>query len=200
MSIETVDIDQDGYADILISDRKGSLRGVRWLQHPASETEQLFQPWISHNIGLTNGEPMFLTVTDWNQNDQPDIFVPDLYGQLHCFYQTSNGWIHDSITYSEQAGTRGKSVTAGDLNTDSRLELVTTYEDADRRPGVMVSTFTDLGWKHQAISDTLGRKFDFAKLIDLDQDGDLDVLTSEENNNSPTQGGLGVIWYENPLK
>ena len=29
---------------------------------------------------------------------------------------------------------------------------------------------------------------------DLDEDGDLDVITCEESSN------LGVIWYENPVK
>ena len=37
-----------------------------------------------------------------------------------------------------------------------------------------------------------GSKYDLVELIDLDDDGDLDVLTCEENVN------LGVIWYENP--
>ena len=34
---------------------------------------------------------------------------------------------------------------------------------------------------------------DNAWLSDLDYDGDLDVITTEEN------GGWGVIWFENPL-
>ncbi|MEM9675264.1 MAG: VCBS repeat-containing protein [Bacteroidota bacterium] len=199
MSIELIDLNQDGYSDILISDRKGASRGVRWLQHPV-EQDQLDKPWPNHVIGLTRGEPMFLTITDRNSDAKPNIFVPDLYGQLNHFHQTNGGWAKDLIEYPTGAGTRGKSVETGDLNLDGTLDLVTTYEGAEHLPGVMLSTQTTTGWQHYAISDTLGRKFDFAKLIDLDQDGDLDVLTSEENNNSATQGGLGVIWYENPLK
>jgi len=37
-----------------------------------------------------------------------------------------------------------------------------------------------------------GIKFDLIQSLDLDQDGDLDIVTCEERNN------LGVIWYENP--
>ena len=40
--------------------------------------------------------------------------------------------------------------------------------------------------------DSRGVKFDLIQLLDLDQDGDLDLLTCEERDN------LGVIWYENP--
>jgi hypothetical protein len=35
----------------------------------------------------------------------------------------------------------------------------------------------------------------------LDGDGDLDVITTEEHDNAKGgNGGLGVIWYENPAK
>jgi hypothetical protein len=37
------------------------------------------------------------------------------------------------------------------------------------------------------------KKMDNAFVADLDEDGDLDVVTTEEN------GGWGVIWFENPL-
>ena len=38
------------------------------------------------------------------------------------------------------------------------------------------------------------KKMDNAWLGDIDGDGDLDAVTTEEN------GGWGVIWFENPLK
>jgi hypothetical protein len=47
------------------------------------------------------------------------------------------------------------------------------------------------------VSGPAGIKYDFVYLIDIDKDGDLDILTCEENNNSETDAGLGVIWYEN---
>ena len=52
----------------------------------------------------------------------------------------------------------------------------------------------DKAWKDHEISGTEGIKFDRIELIDLDQDGDLDLVTCEERVN------LGVIWYENPVR
>ena len=47
---------------------------------------------------------------------------------------------------------------------------------------------------YQDISGPVGVKFDRIELIDLDGDGDLDLMTCEERDN------LGVFWYENPAK
>ena len=44
------------------------------------------------------------------------------------------------------------------------------------------------------ISGAAGTKFDRMELVDLDDDGDLDVITCEESES------LGVIWYENPTR
>ena len=42
-------------------------------------------------------------------------------------------------------------------------------------------------------------KYDNLQLVDMDNDGDLDVLTSEEGEGIFTVGD-GVLWFENPLK
>ncbi|MCA9412820.1 MAG: hypothetical protein KC944_16520, partial [Candidatus Omnitrophica bacterium] len=48
-------------------------------------------------------------------------------------------------------------------------------------------------WESYSISgDKVGIKFDLLEMIDLDGDGDLDLLTCAEREN------LGVFWYENP--
>jgi hypothetical protein len=49
-------------------------------------------------------------------------------------------------------------------------------------------------WHDHEISGPEGVKFDRLELLDLDADGDTDVITCEERDN------LGVIWYENPTR
>ncbi len=53
---------------------------------------------------------------------------------------------------------------------------------------------TEQHWAAHDISGAAGSKFDLIELIDLDADGDLDVVACEEVAN------LGVFWYENPLR
>lgn len=190
MSIVAQDMDGDGREDILISDRYGEKRGVRWLRNPGPGNAQK-QPWESHMIGLSDGEPMFLTAVSSRH-----ILVPDLKKGLLSFKKISGGnWQTDTLKYPSFAGTRGKAVAQGDLNGDGVDDNVLSFEGAEERHGVI--------WQDGAngafypLSDQQGNKFDLVVLHDMDGDGDLDVLTSEENNNSATEGGLGVVWYEN---
>jgi len=44
------------------------------------------------------------------------------------------------------------------------------------------------------VSGPEGIKYDRIELLDIDEDGDLDILTCEE------RAGLGVIWFENPTR
>lgn len=83
-----------------------------------------------------------------------------------------------------QAGA-GKSVRAGDINLDGRMDIVFSCENAEGKSGVMWLSATgplssDTPWQVHDISGPAGTKFDLVQLLDLDADGDLDVLTCEE--------------------
>jgi hypothetical protein len=57
----------------------------------------------------------------------------------------------------------------------------------------------DPEWETFDVSGTEGVKFDLNLLLDIDGDGDLDIVNSEENDNAAgSNPGLGVVWYENP--
>lgn len=204
MSIETVDLNDDGRNDILISDRYGENSGVKWFENPGWPAIRNQQKWTEHAVGLEGKHPMFLDVRKSSESNSWEIWVPEAEEGIFHFTQDKSRdlyWQEEKITFPDFSGTRGKSVCLGDINADGSIDLISTYERAENRSGVVCSYFhpkTNI-WQHQDISGTAGIKYDFARLIDLDGDGDLDVLTSEENNNSDKNAGLGVIWYENPL-
>jgi hypothetical protein len=90
----------------------------------------------------------------------------------------------------------GKAVAVTDVDLDGQMDLVITCENARNVSGIFWMRQSTAGqWQAQDISGAeQGIKFDRIELLDLDLDGDLDVITCEERDN------LGVIWYENPTR
>jgi hypothetical protein len=112
--------------------------------------------------------------------------------------KTGNAWESSTIPYPDNSGS-AKAVNVGDIDLDGSPDLVVTCEHA-KAPLKGVSWLSYEGspltgkWQSHDISGADGVKHDMAPLADLDGDGDLDVITTEEVT------GLGVIWYENPTR
>lgn len=218
MSIVVVDMNGNGKSDILISDRKFSTQtGVRWLENPGNDKPEFFQEWESHLIGVQEGEPMFLALADLNRDGLNDILVPDLYNGLVIFEQTKDSehrWKQHKVPYPDWAGPRGKAVAVADINMDGKSDIVLSFEEEGKVAPLPYEEYKSKGkysviwcsyqddpfsgnWNFLPVSGLKGRKFHLVNLIDLDQDGDLDILTNDENEEGY---GLGVVWYENPYK
>jgi len=90
----------------------------------------------------------------------------------------------------------------GDIDVDGKPDIVLTMGEGQPNRGGVVwlrcrGKPASPEWDILDISGPIGPrgyKPDLIQLIDLDGDGDLDVITSEERNL------LGVIWYENPRR
>jgi hypothetical protein len=198
MSLIASDMDGDGDPDLLFSDRKGPRSGVFWLDNPGPGPAQA-RPWPEHRVGGQGAEVMFLDTADLDGDGLQDVLTAAKPRHVLVHRRrTSAGraWETRSIGLPETAGT-AKSVRAGDIDGDGRLDLVFSCEGAvAEKAGVMwLSQRTAVGgaeWQPHDISGPQGVKYDLIELVDLDGDGDLDVLTCEETDN------LGVIWYENP--
>ncbi len=196
MSLQAIDLNHDGRLDVLYSDRRGKTRGVHWLeQPPAVGTLQgkgdAPACWRRHTIDDSPQEFMFLRGGQWDRDAAPEIAVNTNNGFVRLLDQRHDGsWRHRDIPLP-RPHRRGKAIAIGDLNNDGRADLALTSEDglvgwidgldmSTRAPGVRV------------VNGSVGIKFDRIELLDIDADGDLDILTCEERQN------LGVVWFENP--
>ena len=207
MSIVGRDMDGDGDDDLLISDRRGPLRGVRWLEHPGAAAAAAGRggPWRSHTVGAAGEEVLFLDAADADGDGLEDVAVaqPGRCLLLRRADRTGLRWQPHPIPLPGRVG-GGKAVSLGDLDRDGRADLVLTCEGAGGgRSGVVwlgsAGGLTPGPWTRHEVSGPEGVKYDLAPLLDLDGDGDLDVITTEENDNAGA-GGLGVVWYENPVR
>ncbi|MDE0101934.1 MAG: VCBS repeat-containing protein [Bryobacterales bacterium] len=197
MSILAHDMNGDGAPDIVASDRKGPRRGALWFQNmPGSAA------WPVVRIG-TEGEheSMFLDVADLDGDGQTDVVMAVKGGPIQFFRSTSargNRWRTHPISVPPGFGT-GKAVAVGDMDQDGDADIVFTCEGAEgdlSGVGLLSNSgdATASEWEATDVGGPQGTKFDRIELLDLDGDGDLDILTSEEAD------GLGVVWYENPAR
>lgn len=210
MSIRDVDLDGDGDQDVLFSDRKGSRTGIWWLENTGANSEAgggVFAE--AQRIGLAEEEVMFLDVSHLNDDNRLDVVAAVRPATIAFLYQPEGSeWKAQDSAWprASQAGGvpqdrfgTSKAVRVADLDGDGALDLAVTCEHAD---GGLSGVFRV---PYQAaknpdptrvldISGPEGVKFDRIELLDLDGDGDLDLMTCEERDN------LGVFWYENPAR
>jgi hypothetical protein len=201
MSLVAHDMDGDGDLDILASDRRGPRRGCLWLENPGPQAA-LASRWVEHRIGTAGEhEVMFLDIADLDSDGLEDVVVAVRDGPLLFHKRVGlepTQWQTFPIALPPNVGT-GKAVAVADIDLDGTMDLVFSCENAtEGKSGVgwlsHRGTPTGRDWEFHPVSGTMGVKFDRIELLDLDQDGDLDVVTCEETEN------LGVIWYENPAR
>ena len=210
MSLMVRDMNRDGRPDLLLSDRRGKQSGVRWLEHPGSDSPTSAGPWTNHWIGARGREAMLIDAADMNGDGVAEIVVPHYLGddfRLSVFRTDPAGdtWTEYPITYPAIAGLP-KAAAVGDIDLDGRPDIVLSAEQArgDRRGIVWLryrSSPFEPQWDAFDVSGPQGVKFDLNLLLDVDADGDLDILNTEENDNAGGGNpGLGLVWDENPTR
>jgi hypothetical protein len=189
MSLIPYDMDGDTDLDLVISDRTNnqptSDLGSRWLVNDGSPT------WTSNRIHkhISEGSPKFMHVISATSV----IDVSSSSTQNRSAFRDWNGtaWITTTITQPEGVG-NVHDVEPCEINGDAHTDLVFTYSTA-LNEDLGVAALLGPGYTELVdIDQAAGEKYDNVLCIDIDGDGDNDVLTSEQNV------GLGVIYFENP--
>ncbi|QDT45540.1 FG-GAP repeat protein [Gimesia alba] len=205
MSLFAIDMDGDGDQDLLTTDRKGKLRGCRWLENPGDLATSTTSPWKNHWVGGRDREVMFAHVADLDQDGLRDILVvtriPDELLWFRRLDASGLKWEKQVIPFPNNTE-HGKGVAVGDIDLDGQPDVVFSCGNANPpKSGMFWMSYSQQGsketWQTHEISGPRGIKFDRIELLDLDADGDLDVLSCEERDQKK---GLGVFWYENPVK
>jgi hypothetical protein len=200
MSLITHDMDGDGDLDIVFSDRKGTATGVFWLENPGATANRGHSKWKQHAIGALNQEVMFADLGDINGDGLVDVAVAvKPHHVVLCLQQPEGLWSEQSLLLDATHLGTAKAVKIVDMNGDGLPDLCFTCEEAKgERTGIVWLEQQEQGpqkpkpWIQHGLGGPDGVKFDLMQVLDLDGDGDLDVITCEERDQ------LGLVWYENP--
>ena len=206
MSMVAVDMDHDGDLDVLATDRRGHNRGALWLENPGPKAVAAGKDWTRRAIvdpARPNraGQYMFLSAGDVDGDALPDVVVAVKPQALQWFSRldkTGRKWRRRDVAMPAWSG-GAKGVAVGDIDCDSLADLVFTCEGANPpRMGAGWLRQQRVGgkrtWQAFDIAGAKGIKFDRIGLLDIDKDGDLDLITCEERAIN------AVFWYENPTR
>jgi hypothetical protein len=200
MTIAANDLDGDGDPDLLASDRKGKTAGCLWLENPGPKGD--LATWNTHRIGPTGPDVMFLDHADLDGDKLLDVLVPTASKRLFFHRRAAHrqNWETQELPFPSSLG-RGKGVRVCDVDLNGKMDLVVSSENYEGTNGLVWMSRDGVSptdaWRVQRIAGPAGpkgMKMDDVQLADLDGDGDLDVLTTEERT------GFGVCWFENPTR
>ncbi|MDP7011456.1 MAG: VCBS repeat-containing protein [Verrucomicrobiota bacterium] len=193
MSLISHDMDNDGDLDVLASDRRSKTPGVLWLENPglkAMKANPSLQ-WNVHHIGAVGKEVMFITLS--KDNVIHAAVRPNRIHVLRPNADPRKPWSEQVITYPSNKYGTAKAARAADLDGDGQTEIAVSCEAANgAKSGVFYLKQIKGKWVDHDIGGPKGLKYDRIELLDLDGDGDLDLLTCEERDFN------AVLWYENP--
>ncbi len=221
-SLDIGDYDNDGDHDVLTvdsqwycsssgsscptADRVYTLVGARWVE--ANGT--------NHAINTATGDHWMGTAMDTDgDGDREVLDGGTLGGTGNYLYISSNSaanwsgtWSRTDVALPTDAG-EFQAAHAGDIDCDGDVDIVvTTHANTNGLHGVIwlagpaFTTWQTVDGPTFAFG-ALTDKFDDLELHDIDGDGMLDVVTTEQNRdtdaNSTVQPGAGMVWYENPF-
>jgi hypothetical protein len=213
MSLIPQDMDADGDQDILVSNRSttgpevvsGHIHaGTSWLENPGTGPAQA-ELWPIHQITTGLYEVEFAALADVDGDGLDDVLTTANSQHLIMISwrrsAAATSWDNMQIPAPASVGDP-KSLAVGDIDLDGRQDIVlATVPGAQGTSldGIVWASHSGspreaTSWNFYQLSGIDGLKYDLVVLYDVDQDGDLDLITSEEI------GQLGVIWYENPLR
>ncbi len=181
-------LSDDDLPDLLLGIRRTN-PGIRWFRNPGPGKD-LYLPWPEFNVGPQGDSAGFVEVADLDGDGLTDVVAPMMEQRsLKIFRGLDSNGNRWQITDLSLPTERNKGIAIGDINLDGQVDLIVAHELGGAAWFSHSGNPHSTAWTRHPIGS--GGKLDDVTLLDLDADGDPDVLTTDER-------GEQVIWFENP--
>ncbi|MDD5687363.1 MAG: chitobiase/beta-hexosaminidase C-terminal domain-containing protein [Elusimicrobia bacterium] len=211
------DINKDGLLDVVVGDYTNLANGIYWCKNPGAGADGHVQPianWTRNAIGNTQQTGTGVStryttdrikVADINNDGRLDVVVSNEYYQggvwpsdvkTFWFEQTAaGGWTQHVICSGQYSS---NSMDVADIDLDGQIEVVTGEmgdgANANNGKHVRIWDTTDNGATWTATTAGTAESHCGAMLYDMDNDGDLDILS---NTWGPNGTYVGYESYKN---
>jgi len=205
--VQAADFNGDGKTDLIVADFGRYTAGqVLYLENRSTSGKTLFlqTPLMKAPGAIT------VPVLDLNGDGKPDFaaLIAQERESVVGFLNNGRGQFERHVLWAAPHPAWGFSgMVAADLNRDGKMDLVFTHGDTVD-DGIHFKPYQGVGW----LENKGGLKFEFhtiglyygayaPKVIDLDGDGDLDVLATSflpgsDLVNQRRMTVPGIVWYE----
>ncbi len=192
----------DGNLDLVVTSSRDNTFGIKAFYGDG----QTSLTWTERSSGLpTSGEYAACNLSDINEDGLIDIIAVGYgAGGLHIYNQTQSGWQTQTGLPSSMTSGAMIGMTAGDVNNDGNIDIITGGRGSGLKMALGDGAF---GWSEctNFPSGFTGTgSWNQMDLADIDQDGDLDLIVSEEGdglalllgNGSQNPTGTTFTWTE----
>ncbi len=203
MNVIPYDVDKDGDLDLVMSERT---HGLCYLEQPNSNP--LAAKWPMRKIGTVEDQtkytPQFIAISDIDQDGKEDFVITykSKSDQKAVIYYRTNitGYLEVNkiiLNFNNTGYPRGVNIWDYDNDNKKEIFILAMGPGDELIAKYTTDPLNENDWNSNILSLQISgknrKKMDMAIHCDVDGDGDMDVMTTEENN------GWGVIWFENPL-
>jgi hypothetical protein len=183
-SVFAADMDNDGDIDVL-SAAYGTDDGIAWYENDLSGTTG----WTASDIADTDGAQSVFAADMDNDGDM-DILSASRNDDIIAWYENDGAadpsWTASNIATSAD---QPQSVFAADMDNDGDMDIVSASDGDDTIAWYENDGASDPSWSAANI-DTNADGAQDVHVVDMDNDGDLDILSASANDDT-------IAWYEN---
>jgi hypothetical protein len=174
------DVDNDGDKDVLVIGKGGPIKTTLYLNNGSGGFTALANPSL---VNVFDGDIKFL---DADNDGDLDVFIT---GSTSSPAKTANLYLNNGVgIYTLSIGSNFELMMAGkndigDIDGDGDIDIITTGQNPSGNPVTKLYLNNGSGiYSPQSSSPFTNLQYGASRFVDIDKDGDLDLLLCGENN------------------